>query len=106
MADCPQAEYPVIFHVMARMQPARHIAVIAIIAMILGIFLPFVSVSQMSDPQRPDIATLHGAMNCDSCSKADMMLTGCTQMSCQIATLAGDCPQLCPTGAIRYVPVV
>lgn len=73
---------------MSSLRSFRVLAVVAIIAMILAVFAPFALAPQMggSENQSHQMAAQPRMMDCEVCPKADMALTGCPQMACQMAT--------------------
>ncbi|WP_119388872.1 hypothetical protein [Taklimakanibacter lacteus] len=92
---------------MSSLRSFRVFAVVAIIAMILAVFAPFAAAPQAggSENQSRQIAAQPRMMDCEMCPKADMALTGCPQMTCQMATAEMSIAHIVMSEKVRYATV-
>lgn len=89
---------------MDSLRSVRFLAIVAIFAMFLAAIAPFSTAVQMAGDadQSFAMATPTGLMDCKTCPKADMALSGCVQMACQVATIAASAHLSRATLLVRY----
>jgi hypothetical protein len=87
------------------LRSVRAFVALALLATILMVVGPFFSGPSAADSQhQASMATsLPGSMDCEMCPKADMALTGCPQMICQLAANEMSVVYLVAE-AMRYEP--
>lgn len=91
---------------MSSLRRVSAFAIVAIFAMILAAFAPFSASAQMAGPQDQSyhMVSPPSTMDCDMCPKADMALTSCLQMTCQIAAGETDYVHFVVIEALRFAP--